>query len=84
MRQVKLLYFKSYGKYYSEGSYATQKEYDFDVYTEVENMFLIGSYPGLYNTGKPHEFDCVIFPENGVPGILYAKEIQNLFKMING
>jgi hypothetical protein len=45
--KVELEYFKRGGKYYSEGSYVTEKGEMFEIFQEVGDMHLNGRLPGL-------------------------------------
>lgn len=44
---VKLIYFKSSGRYYSEGSYMTNKENLGEIWEEVRGMQRTKNLPGL-------------------------------------
>jgi hypothetical protein len=44
---IKLTYFKSSGKYYSEGEYRTVKTYFHEIIHEVRTMLATGNNPGL-------------------------------------
>ncbi len=51
---VKLTYFfKSSGKYYSDGEYETKKEALFDIWNEVREMRMKSSLPGLIPGHSP-------------------------------
>jgi hypothetical protein len=45
--KVNLTYFKQTGKYYSKGSYETDKEHLFQIFEEVRLMVQAGTLPGL-------------------------------------
>jgi hypothetical protein len=44
---VKLTYFRKQGKFYGTGSYVSEKEHLFEIWSEVEYMNLHGKLPGL-------------------------------------
>lgn len=75
MRKVTLMYFKEYGKYYSEGSYESEKEHDFEIYKEVVDLFKSGKRPGLVDS-LYNEFDVLVFPENGVVHLLTKDKLE--------
>lgn len=52
MYYVKLTYFRSTGKYYSSGSFLTEREDLFDIWQEVEIMQREGKLPGLVEGAK--------------------------------
>ena len=45
--EVKLTYFRERGKYYSDGSYTSEKEHLFEIFEEVENMAKDKKLPDL-------------------------------------
>ena len=46
--KVELTYFKKNGKYYSFGSYKTNKDNLYDIWDEVKDMKLKSKLPGIY------------------------------------
>lgn len=56
--KVQLTYFKSTGKYYSEGEYETKKEHLHDIWDEVRGMIKQGTRPGLIK--GTHEFHTLV------------------------
>lgn len=56
--RVELTYFKSSGKYYSEGSYLSEKLHLFDIFEEVKRMLAEENRPGLVS--GPNEFYVLI------------------------
>lgn len=51
---VKLIYFKGNGKFYSSGSYVSEKEHLFEIWDEVAQMQREGHLPGLVSgAGMP-------------------------------
>ncbi len=50
--KVNLTYFKTGGKYYSEGSYETSYNSLFDVWDEVRDLLKVGMLPGLSEGSK--------------------------------
>ena len=52
--KVQLTYFKDTGKYYSEGEYETEKEFLFEIWDEVREMFSRGECPGLIGPSGFH------------------------------
>jgi len=71
---VKLTYFKLSGKYYSEASYVSGKDYLFEIWDEVKQRRLAGSLWGLTTghspfhilvnvPGHPHEHPHLILVE---------------------
>lgn len=65
MHKVKLTYYKSSGKFYSEGEYESSKEYLFEIWHEVRTMLEEENLPGLI---KGHSQYIV---QVEVPGHLY-------------
>ena len=59
---VKLIYFKKSGKFYSEGSYESTKEYVHDVYHEVAAMLEEGTLPDLRPGAT--EFVVLVLPQH--------------------
>lgn len=53
---VNLTYFKSSGKYYSNGRYTTHKQQLFEIWGEVRNMQVRKELPGL----SPGHSDFII------------------------
>lgn len=47
MYEVKLTYFKMGGKYYTEGSYESEKAQIFEIHEEVREMKANGTLPGI-------------------------------------
>ena len=45
--KVNLIYFKQTGKFFSEGTYETEKEHLFQIFTEVREKTHSGDLPGL-------------------------------------
>lgn len=70
MRKIKLTYFKRTGKYYTEGSYNSKKENDFEVYSEVRHMNEKGWLPEL-SSGRWDGY-IVVEPFDGVKHIVFA------------
>lgn len=60
--KVQLTYFKDTGKFYSEGSYETDKAPLYEIWDEVREMIKQGTRPGLAK--GCHEFHTLI----NVPG----------------
>jgi len=52
MYNVKLIYFKESGKYYSSGSYETNCEHMFEIFAEVKDKVHNGELPGLMKGSK--------------------------------
>ncbi len=50
--KVELTYFKTGGKYYSEGTYETEYPDLFDVWSEVRDLLKVGMLPGLCDGAK--------------------------------
>ena len=61
--KVYLTYFKSTGKFYSEGSYESNKEHLFEVFQEVRAMADVGMLPGLA-PGHGNYFVSVSVPDD--------------------
>jgi hypothetical protein len=58
---VELTYFKSTGKYYTEGSYQTAKVEAHAIYEEIRQLFKAGKRPGLIDcTPGTHDFYTVV------------------------
>lgn len=68
-REVKLTYFKFTGKYYSEGSFETETEYDWDIYRQVREMLEQKKLPGLIEGVNDHF--VLVEIENGVPALVH-------------
>jgi hypothetical protein len=62
MHEVNLTYFKSTGKYYSEGTFTTSKEELSEIFTQVKQFLDDGMLPGLCEGAR--EFFVLI----SVPG----------------
>lgn len=63
--EIKVTWFKQSGKYYSDGSYFTERESMFDVFQDFEKMLEDGIRPGLVNSKKNEFFavlDCSAHP----------------------
>lgn len=71
--RVDLTYFKLSGKYYSEGSYVSDKAEMHEIFDEVEIMIDAGKLPGLVEGAKefyvhavvpchPHDHPCLFVP----------------------
>lgn len=60
---VELTYFKISGKYYSTGSYMTNKEHLFEIWNEVEKMLSAKRLPGLMVGHSPYHI-LVDVPEH--------------------
>lgn len=69
--KVQLTYFKSGGKYYSDGEYETEKEQLWEIWDEIREMLKKGKKPGLIDgpnefhvlvnvAGHKHEHPCLI------------------------
>ena len=72
--RVKLEYFKSSGKFYSEGHYTSHKLQMFEIFDEVKDMLAAGRRPGLIDgtnefyvrievPDHPHNFPCLVVPQ---------------------
>jgi hypothetical protein len=68
-RYVKLTYFKKSGKYYCEGSFFSENEFDFEIYDQVRMMNIHEQLPDL-DSGAWGGF-ILVDPENGVKAIVY-------------
>jgi len=55
--KITLTYFKSTGKWYSEGSYETDKD-EFEVFNEIKEMIKKGELPGLMK--GPSDFHILV------------------------
>ena len=62
--KVKLSYFKSGGKWYSDGEYRSTKWWLHDIHNEVRDLQKTGNLPGLFRGGDHGEFVVLI----NVPG----------------
>lgn len=68
-RVVDLVYFKPSGKYYSQGSYTSDLEWDYQIYGEIRKWGKGSlSLPGLIST----EWDgyILVTPKDGVPALI--------------
>lgn len=79
---VAITYFKTSGKYYSEGSYVSQETAFHRVVDEVYGMFREGTCPGLQNNGlQRNHFDAVIYvgtdenDKDGLPHLVRAYQV---------
>lgn len=61
--EVHLTYFKSYGKYYSDGTYTSHEEQLFEIVAEARNMARAGRVPGMVGGYKP-EFMLINVPSH--------------------
>jgi hypothetical protein len=52
--KVKLTYFKTSGKFYTEGEYTSEKLHIYQIFEEIKKMLTEGNWPGL--TEGSHEF----------------------------
>lgn len=64
-RPVKLIYFRSGGKYYSEGEYVSQKVFEWDIIDEVVAMEKV---PGM-NTNWAEDI-ILVEAQDGVPRLI--------------
>jgi hypothetical protein len=71
---VKLTYFKASGKYYSEGTYKTNKLIIYEIFDEAKDMLSKGIRPGLVDghnefyviveiQNHPLAYPCLIHPD---------------------
>ncbi|HEX9987061.1 MAG TPA: hypothetical protein VGE45_01080 [Chloroflexia bacterium] len=69
--EVELIYFKSSGKYYSEGQYETNREHMFQIFDEVKEMRDQGKLPGLRDGSRGYHI-LVTVPEHPqeYPGLI--------------
>lgn len=65
---VALTYFKSTGKYYSEGEYHSSYEHAFEVYREVRNLLTRRQLPGLVDGHSP--YIVLVEPSMAVPALI--------------
>lgn len=72
MKKVKLTYFKSSGKYYTEGVYNSDQEFNFDIYPEVRawavGSLTLGHLPGL--SSRTWQGYILVEPLDGVPALI--------------
>lgn len=54
MSEVHLTYYKSSGKYYSEGRYVSEKKHFYEVVDEIRDMLNTGKRPGLVDGFEFH------------------------------
>lgn len=71
MRAVKLTYFKKHGKYYTDETYISEYNFDYDIYTEIRLWHVVedgNNLPGL----STNSWDGYILvqPEDGVPALI--------------
>lgn len=62
--EVKLTYFKENGKYYTEGTYVTQKKEIFEIHDEVRKMKAKKSLPGITGNEFTVHVDIPVHPDN--------------------
>ncbi len=71
--KVELIYFKSTGKYYTEGEYETEKPQLYEIWDEVQSLRKTKSLPGILGDewiilvnvpGHPHEHPKLLFKWN--------------------
>lgn len=55
---VKLTYFKSSGKYYSEGCYVSRQLHLFEIFEELDAMLACGTRPGMVD--GPNDYFVVV------------------------
>jgi len=71
--KVEIMYFKQSGKYYTDGSYQTDKLHMFEIFEEVEELFRHKRRPGLVHgenefyavvsvPNHPHDHPALILP----------------------
>lgn len=70
---VKIIYFKESGKYYSEGSYQSSARFYHEIISEVGAMMEERKLPGLTDGAV---FDCVAIPEKEGFSIPYLFKVQ--------
>lgn len=68
MKNVGLTYFKPSGKYYSQATYTTALDSDYEIYNQVKNMEK-GRFPGLSETSLWDGYILVI-PNEGEPKLI--------------
>lgn len=68
--EVQLTYFKTSGKFYTDGSYTSDKKFPFEVFEEVQKMKDEGKLPGLVEGAT--EFIIHIYPEDWYPALIPA------------
>jgi hypothetical protein len=56
--KVQLTYFKSGGKYYSDGEYETEKEQLWEIWDEIREMLKKGKKPGFHKHEHPRLIMC--------------------------
>lgn len=64
---VTIHYFKSSGKFYSQGQYESSCTNMFTVFEEVRDMFAQGKRPGLVDGAM--EFYAVVDSDDGYPAL---------------
>lgn len=74
MYTVRLMYFKSSGKYYAQGEYSTNMEGMWAIFAEVKAMLSRGQRPGLVDghSGYSVVVDCPEHPHNH-PALMMGK-----------
>jgi len=60
---VKLIYFKDTGKYYSDGSYLSQRIHLWEIWDEVDQMFKKKKRPGLVD-GNNEFYTLIEVPDH--------------------
>ena len=76
MKKIKLTYFKDSGKYYSDGEYESEHEFDFNIYKEVmewaNGSLTFEHLPGL--SSRVWWGYILVQSDDGVPAIIDVTE----------
>lgn len=71
--KIKINYFKSYGKFYSDAEIdITAKTYEKAI-EQIESMFIEGVYPGLVDRAGDH-YHITVHCDDGYPKLYHPKE----------